>query len=84
MPLGMEINLTHIFITSFAQYNVIGETLNNGFGVRLATKPLNVLLNRLGKYNHNHLLILHNFSVMFDDNISERDLRKGEEPPENG
>ena len=34
------------------------------------------LLNRLEKYSHNHLLFLYNFEVMFDDNISERDLRK--------
>lgn len=34
------------------------------------------LLNRMEKYSHNHLLFLHNFSVPFDDNISERDLRK--------
>lgn len=34
------------------------------------------LLNRMEKYSHNHLLFLHDFSVMFDDNISERDLRK--------
>ena len=34
------------------------------------------LLNRLEKYSHNHLLFLHNFEVLFDDNISERDLRK--------
>lgn len=34
------------------------------------------LLNRMEKYSHNHLLFLHNFSVWFDDNISERDLRK--------
>ena len=34
------------------------------------------LLNRLEKYRHNHLLFLHNFEVPFDDNISERDLRK--------
>ena len=34
------------------------------------------LLNRMEKYRHNHLLFLHDFSVPFDDNISERDLRK--------
>ncbi len=34
------------------------------------------LLNRMQKYSHNHLLFLHDFNVLFDDNISERDLRK--------
>jgi len=34
------------------------------------------LLNRMEKYSHNHLLFLHDFSVPFDDNLSERDLRK--------
>ena len=34
------------------------------------------LMNRMEKYSHNHLLFLHDFSVPFDDNISERDLRK--------
>lgn len=34
------------------------------------------LLNRMKKYSHNYLLFLHNFHVLFDDNISERDLRK--------
>lgn len=28
------------------------------------------------KYGRNHLLLPHDFSVPFDDNISERDLRK--------
>ena len=32
--------------------------------------------NRMEKYSHNHLLFLHDFSVPFDDNLSERDLRK--------
>lgn len=34
------------------------------------------LLNRMEKYSHNHLLFLNNFAVPFDNNISERDLRK--------
>ncbi len=34
------------------------------------------LLNRMKKYSHNHLLFLHDFKALFDDNISERDLRK--------
>lgn len=34
------------------------------------------LLNRMDKYSHNHLLFLHDFEVPFDDNMSERDLRK--------
>jgi transposase len=34
------------------------------------------LLNRMEKYAHNHLLFLHDFSIPFENNISERDLRK--------
>ena len=41
-----------------------------------ARKDEKTLLNRMKKYSHNHLLFLHDFSVPFDDNISERDLRK--------
>lgn len=41
-----------------------------------AKKEETKLLNRMEKYSHNHLLFLHDFLVPFDDNISERDLRK--------
>lgn len=34
------------------------------------------LLNRMEKYRHNHLLFLRDFLVPFDNNMSERDLRK--------
>ena len=43
---------------------------------KYAKKDEQTLINRMEKYSHNHLLFLHNFSVPFDDNISERDLRK--------
>lgn len=33
------------------------------------------LLNRLVKYKENHLLFLYDFSIPFDNNLSERDLR---------
>ena len=34
------------------------------------------LLNRLEKYKADHLLLLHHLAVSFDNNMSERDLRK--------
>ncbi len=43
---------------------------------KYAKQDEKTLLNRMDKYSHNHLLFLHDFSVPFDDNISERDLRK--------
>lgn len=43
---------------------------------KYAKKEEAALLGRMEKYSHNHLLFLHDFSVPFDDNISERDLRK--------
>lgn len=41
-----------------------------------AKKDEKKLLNRMEKYRHNHLLFLYDFSVPFDNNMSERDLRK--------
>ena len=43
---------------------------------RYARQDAATLLNRLEKYSRNHLLFLHDFNVYFDDNMSERDLRK--------
>lgn len=53
-----------------------GRKENKTTARRYAKKDEKTLLNRLEKYGRNHLLFLHNFSVPFDDNISERDLRK--------
>ncbi len=41
-----------------------------------AKKEEKALLNRMEKYKHNHLLFMYDFRVPFDDNMSERDLRK--------
>lgn len=43
---------------------------------RWATQEETSLLNRLKKYKKYHLLFLHDFRVPFDNNMSERDLRK--------
>lgn len=43
---------------------------------KYAKQDETTLLNRLEKYSNNHLLFLRNYEVPFDDNISERDLRK--------
>ena len=53
-----------------------GRDENKRTSHRYAKKDEKALLNRMEKYSHNHLLFLHDFSVPFDDNISERDLRK--------
>ena len=58
------------------------ELINLGRQENHTTKPKwakqgeNSLLNRLEKYMQNHLLFLRDFAVPFDDNMSERDLRK--------
>ena len=53
-----------------------GREENKRTSHRYAKKDEKALLNRMEKYSYNHLLFLHDFSVPFDDNISERDLRK--------
>lgn len=53
-----------------------GRRENKTTAHRYAKEDEKTLLNRLEKYGRNHLLFLHDFRVPFDDNISERDLRK--------
>ena len=62
--------------TKYKELIELGRIENKVTGYKYAKKDENTLLNRLVKYKHNHLLFLHNFEVLFDDNISERDLRK--------
>lgn len=53
-----------------------GRTENKKTAHKYAKSDENTLLNRMEKYSYNHLLFLHDFSVPFENNISERDLRK--------
>ena len=53
-----------------------GRKQNKKTSSAYAKQDENKLLNRMEKYSRNHLLFLHDFEVMFDDNLSERDLRK--------
>lgn len=54
----------------------LGMEQNKGTKLLWAKKDEKKLLNRLRKYKPNHLLFLHRFDVSFDNNLSERDLRK--------
>ena len=63
----------------FERYNKLieeGWSQNRNTKNRLAKKEEARLLRRLEKYRDNHLLFLTDFRVSFDDNMSERDLRK--------
>lgn len=62
--------------TRYAEIISEGRRENKKTRHRYAKKDENALLNRLEKYRENHLLFLHDFAVPFDDNMSERDLRK--------
>ena len=52
------------------------EERKSGCKLRWALKDEKTLLNRMKKYKRNHLLFIHDFNVSFDNNMSERDLRK--------
>ena len=53
-----------------------GREENQKTKYKYAREEEKKLLNRMEKYMDNHLLFLHDFAVPFDDNMSERDLRK--------
>ena len=60
----------------YRQYLREGREQNQKTEHEFAKKRETALLNRMEKYSENHLLFLHRFDVPFDDNMSERDLRK--------
>lgn len=53
-----------------------GRQQNASTRPKWAKKDELALLNRMEKYSENYLLFLHRFDVPFDNNMSERDLRK--------
>lgn len=57
---------------------ISGRSQNKKTKHKYAKEDENKLLNRMEKYAKYHLLFLHDFRVPFDDNMSERDLRKAE------
>lgn len=61
---------------NYQELLALGRTENKNTKHLYAKAEETTLLNRMDKYSHNHLLFLHDFAVPFDDNISERDLRK--------
>ena len=60
----------------YAEVIAQGYEENETTRYKYARKEEKRLLNRLVKYKKNHLLFLHNWGVPFDNNMSERDLRK--------
>lgn len=80
----VRINNNHPFTADeiesyYASYNhtlAMGLEQNKKCKGKLAKQEEKKLLNRLEKYKENHLLFLHDFAVPFENNMSERDLRK--------
>lgn len=72
MPAGMIADYEEKYFSILKQ----GREENKTTAHKYAKQEETALLGRLKKYSHNHLLFLHDFAVPFDDNLSERDLRK--------
>lgn len=72
MPAGMTADYEEKYFSILKQ----GREENKTTAHKYAKQEETALLGRLEKCSHNHLLFLHDFSVPFDDNLSERDLRK--------
>lgn len=59
--------------SDFLEQGIVENKATKG---ELAKSAEKTLLNRLKKYKENHLLFLYDFTVPFENNMSERDLRK--------
>ena len=64
------------FEHAYEKLIMVGRQQNRNTKPKWAKRDEASLLNRMEKYKKNHLLFLHDFAVPFDDNMSERDLRK--------
>lgn len=69
-------SILSIYENKYLDIISLGHDENRTTNHQYAKKDEVALLNRMEKYSHNHLLFLHNFMVPFDNNMSERDLRK--------
>lgn len=75
-------SITHLELQQLERYsNRYDEILEEGYNENKKVKSKffrqeeQRLLNRLKKYKENHLMFLYDFSMPFDNNLSERDLR---------
>ena len=73
---SFEAEEIHKYKAMYAKTIEEGREQNRKTAYQHAKRREAALLNRLDKYAENHLLFLHRFDVPFDDNMSERDLRK--------
>lgn len=72
MPAGMVTDYEEQYFSILKQ----GRGENKSTSHKYAKQDEAALSGRMEKYSHNNFLFLHDFFVPFDDNVSERDLRK--------
>lgn len=73
---GFETEVLAGYEKKYDNLIALGRAENVKTKHRYARDEEKKLLNRMEKYKQNHLLFMYDFRVPFDDNMSERDLRK--------